>query len=137
MVEVLPKSRANSPSGVKINAMRGTVHLVQRPAGFGTMIGIAGLLMDHGVERTAESDVQLLEAAADAQHRHVAGDRLADQRQGDRVAPGILRAVGPVGGAVIVMHRDVGGTAGEEHRVEMVEQSRRRNRFPQSREESG
>ena len=71
-------------------------------------------------ERPAEGDVDQLHAAADAEHRHVAFDRAARQRQLRAVAlgHGVLghgMTVGSVGGGVDVI------AAGQDQAVDHVE----------------
>ncbi len=51
-------------------------------------------LVQRLMQRAAEGDVHLLEAAADAEHRHAALHRRADQRQRGGVAIGIVQGTG-------------------------------------------
>ncbi len=101
------------------------IHLFVRHVSRRAMVHPPFGQVDMGVERAAQRDIQLLETAADAKHRHIALDRRADQRQRDGIAPGILRAVRPVGRAFVVMYRDIRRAAGEKDPVHLVQQGRR------------
>ena len=79
-------------------------------------------LPDLRVERAAEGDVELLEAAADAEDRHTACHAFADERQGHRVAVRIEGAV-LLGRLVPVVARvDVRPPAGEDEAVARLDQ---------------
>ena len=89
------------------------------------MVHASGQLADLGMQRAAEGDVHLLQAAADAEDRHAAGDAGLDQRQRQRVARLVVGLVlgmrlGPEAGR---MH--VGARAGQQDAVDHVEQARR------------
>ena len=71
--------------------------------------------------RAAERHVQFLDAAADGEQRHAALDRPADQRQGRRVAVGIVGAVGLAGVAAIEFRVHVRLRARQHDAVDRVE----------------
>src|ERR1700752_5364116 len=78
-------------AGAKRDLVSRPVHLLVRHVLRRAVIHAAVGAVDLRVESAAERDVQLLEAAADAEDRDLARDRGADQRQRDGIAPGILR----------------------------------------------
>ena len=86
------------------------------------MVERAFALLDFGGERAAQRDVELLDAAADRQQRHAVLDRLADQRQGRRIAGGIVGAVGLAGIAAIERGMDVRLRSGDHDAVDRSEQ---------------
>src|SRR5262249_58947847 len=74
------------------------------------------------MQRPAEGDIHLLEAATDAENRHSGLDCLADERQRGRIACRIMQRAGGARGPLIPVWLDVRGTAGEEESVELLEQ---------------
>ena len=54
------------------------------------VVHAAGNLADFGMQRAAEGDVHLLQAAADAEHGHAAGDAGFRQRQRHVVAVDVV-----------------------------------------------
>ena len=74
------------------------------------------------MQRAAERDIQLLDAAADRQHRHVAPHRLADQRQCRRVAVRIVQRALHARRAAVMVRLDIRRAAGQQQTVEPVKQ---------------
>ena len=89
------------------------------------MVHAAGNLADFRVQRAAEGDVHLLQAAADAEDRHAAGDAGLDQRQRDVVAVHVVGLVPLVRLGLEARRMHVGAGAGQHHPVHDVEQVRR------------
>ena len=86
------------------------------------MIEPARQILQALMQRAAEGDVQLLQPAADRQHRQAGLERGADQRQGHGVALRILgRALG-MRRAVIERGLHVGAAAGEDQPIEPRDQ---------------
>ena len=81
------------PPAVKRHRMAQFELLLERPVGGHAVVHPAGDLADLRIERTTESDVELLKAPADAEDRHAAGHAFADQRQRHRIAVGIEGAM--------------------------------------------
>jgi len=73
------------------------------------------------MQRPAEGDVDLLDAAAEAEDRHAARDGAPDQRQQRGVAGRIGAVALGLGTTGVVVRLDVRGTAGEQQPVELVE----------------
>ena len=73
------------------------------------------------MQRAAEGDVQLLDAAADRQDRHAARDRGADQRQRGGVARGVVQVGRLAVATFIVAGVDVARAARDQQAVEAVE----------------
>ncbi len=131
-------------AGAAHGLMVGRVHLhfgrpddaVQQGAG-DDLHGVSGLMarvgllvrqrVGHGVrdvldQRAAQRHRQELLAAADAEHRQVARQCAAQQRQFG-LGAGFLQRDGVVAGAVAVQRRiDIEGAAGDDQRVDAVEQ---------------
>ena len=78
------------------------------------MAGVGGLL----AQGAAEQHVQLLYAAADAEHGLAPLDHARGERQGHRVALGIVRGGAGAGGGAIALGRHVRARAGEEQAIE-------------------
>jgi hypothetical protein len=58
------------------------------------VVVLSGQLMDAVMQRAAQCDVDLLNAAANAEHRHARGDTGAHQRQDQRIAARIDDLIG-------------------------------------------
>ena len=117
-ISAAPTMRCSSVPGMMSHRMAGLVArvglLVRQGVGHGV-----GDVLD---QRAAERHRQQLLAAADAQHRHVARQRAAQQRQFGRGAA-FLQRDGVVPGGVAVQRRiDVEGAAGDHQGVDAVEQ---------------
>ena len=74
------------------------------------------------MQRAAEGDVDLLQAAADAEQRHAARDAGLDQRQSQRVARLVVGLVARIVVMAEMPRMDIGARAGEQHAVNGVEQ---------------
>ena len=85
MISVAAGERGQQPARGQRDAVRRAVAPVRRSFRE-PVIEPARHLVDPLVQGAAERDIQLLDAAADRQHRHVAPHRLANQRQCRRVA---------------------------------------------------
>ena len=87
-----PSSFAKAPPGVEMDVMPVGKHdrgigmdfAVLQPRH--AMIHASGNFADFRMQRAAEGDVHFLQAAADAENRHAAGDAGFRQRQRDVVA---------------------------------------------------
>jgi hypothetical protein len=110
----LPRMRVEAAAGGQPHRVADRELLLERAVGRHAVVQAAGDLADLGVQRAAEGDVELLEAAADAEHRHAAGDAFVDQRQGERVAVGIEGAVLFSGFVAVVRGVHVRAAAGED-----------------------
>ena len=77
------------------------------------------------MQRAAEGDVHLLQAAADAEDRHAAGDAGLRQRQRDVVAVDIVGLVPLMRLGLEAGRMNIGAGAGQHHAVDDVEQARR------------
>ena len=97
-----PRSRAKAPSGHQLDL----VAVGEDDRGIGmdlavlqarhAMVHASRQLPDLRMQRAAEGDVHLLEAAADAEERHAAGDARLDQCQGHGVAGFVVGLVAGV-----------------------------------------
>ncbi|MNZ92225.1 hypothetical protein D3C78_1112420 [compost metagenome] len=85
------------------------------------VVPYAGLLLNFRSKRTAQCDVQFLNAAADGQHRNTALDGAADERQAGGVASLIERAVALLRFFSVKGRVHIGGGAGHEQAVHPVE----------------
>ena len=77
------------------------------------------------MQRAAEGDVHFLQAAADAEDRHAAGDAGFRQRQRDVVAVDIVGLVPLMRLGLEARRMNIGARAGQHHPVDDVEQARR------------
>ena len=71
------------------------------------------------MQGTAERDVQFLKATANTQHRHVAFDGKAQQRECGGVAVRIVQGARCTGRTGVVLRFHVGGAAGEQQAIHM------------------
>ncbi len=117
-----------TPAGCDLHRMGGTVLRLQRRVLVLAVIGAAGNFLDMLVQRAAERDVQLLEAAADREHRLARGDGGLEQRQRGGIAMLVLHHPGPGRRPAIVPGRDIGGRAGEQKPVNLRQDFLRRDR---------
>jgi hypothetical protein len=74
------------------------------------------------VQSAAESDVHLLKAAADPEHRHARVDRVTDQGQRRGIARRVVQRPGGARRTVVMMWLDVRRAAGKEQSVEPLDQ---------------
>jgi hypothetical protein len=81
------------------------------------MIVLAGQLMDAVMQRAAQGDVDFLDAAADAEHRHARGDARAHERQHECIAPRIDDLIGRKRRPIVVMRFDVRPSTREQDAV--------------------
>ena len=79
-------------------------------------------LADFRMQRAAEGDVHLLQAAADAEDRHAAGDAGLRQRQRDVVAMDVVGLVLRVRLGLEAGRMHIGARAGQQDAVDGVEQ---------------
>jgi hypothetical protein len=79
-------------------------------------------LADFRMQGAAEGDVHLLQAAADAEHRHAPGDAGLGELERDAVAPLVIRLMLGIGVGVEVRRVHVGAGTGQEHAVDHVQQ---------------
>ena len=77
------------------------------------------------MQRTAEGDVHLLQAAADAENRHAAGDAGLRQRQRDVVAMDVVGLVPLMRLGLEARRMNIGARPGQHHAIDDVEQARR------------
>jgi glutamine synthetase len=84
------------------------------------------------VQAAAEGDVQLLDAAADRQQRQAASDRLADQRQGGRVALRVMLVRGQALRDAVMVRLHVRRAARDQQPIDPIEQ--RQLRLPHRRD---
>ena len=86
------------------------------------MVHAPGDFADFGMQRAAEGDVHFLQAAADAEQRHAAGDAGFRQRQRDVVAMDIVGLVPLMRLGLEARRMNIGAGAGQHHAVDRVEQ---------------
>ena len=84
----------------------------------GTVVVLAVELVHVLVQRAAEGDVELLEAAADGEDRHALVEAGADEGQYGRVAGPVVRGVRPARAAAIAMRLDIGEATRQKEAVE-------------------
>ena len=94
------------------------VALVDRSQFRSAMVEPAGERMHVLMQRAAEGDVELLDTAADRQHRQIGLHRRVQQRQHDRIARRIVQRAGQAGRARIMMRLDIGGRARHQQPVD-------------------
>ena len=82
----------------------------------------SGYFADFGMQRAAEGDVHLLQAPANAEQRHAAGDAGLGQRQRQVVARDIVRLVLRVRFGAEAGRMHIGAGAGQHHAVDHVQQ---------------
>ena len=86
------------------------------------VVHAAGDLADFRVQRTAEGDVHLLQAAADAEDRHATGDAGLRQRQRDVVAVDVVGLVPLMRLGLEARRVNIGPRPRQNHPVDDVEQ---------------
>ena len=86
------------------------------------VVHAAGDLADFGMQRAAEGDVHLLQAAADAEDRHAAGDAGLRQRQRDVVAMDVVGLVPLMRLGLEARRMHIGPRAGQHDAIDDVEQ---------------
>ena len=86
------------------------------------VVHAAGDLADFRVQRTAEGDVHLLQAAANAEDRHAPGDAGLRQRQRDVVAVDVVGLVPLMRLGLEARRVNIGPRPGQNHPVDDVEQ---------------
>ena len=86
------------------------------------VVHAAGDFADFRMQRAAEGDVHLLQAAADAEHRHAAGDAGFRQRQRDVVAVDVVGLVPLVRLGLETGRMHIGAGARQHDAVDGVEQ---------------
>src|SRR5215469_1963707 len=86
------------------------------------MIEMSGHLMQLLVQRTAKSDVHLLEPAADAEYWHPRMHRPPDEGQCGRVPRRIVQRPGLARDTLVALRLNVRGAAGEEQSVETLDE---------------
>ena len=111
------------------------VALAQRLGLVGAVVEAARHLLDVLVQRAAQRDVELLQAAADAQERHALRQGAADQGQGGGVAGRVGLVAFARRRAAIVARVDVGRAARDHQAVEAGEQVVRVEARPQGRDQ--
>ena len=90
------------------------------------VVHASGHFADFRMQRAAEGDIHLLQATADAEQRHAAGDAGLRQRQRHVVARDIIGLVRGDRGSVLKARRmDIGAGARQHDAVDRVEQARR------------
>ena len=119
---VLPTMRASWPD--RNTRCRGAYFSSSVP-GPGAMVHPLGDLVHLLVQRAAERHVQLLDAAADRQHRHAARERLGDQPQRGGVAFQVVVLGREAVAAVVVRGMHVARAAGQQQTVEPIEHGQR------------
>ena len=102
--------------------MSGPVLHFQRLALVVPVIEVSGNFVNALMEAAAERDVDLLESAADAEHRHPGPHRLADERQRGGITGRIVQRPGVARRALVVARLDVRRTAGENEPIEARDQ---------------
>ena len=105
--------------------MRGPVLHFERGVGILPVVVMALDLVHLLQESAAESDIHLLEAAADREHRKAGRDGLRDHGQRGRIAQRVVQGPGGALRAAVVMRLDVRGAPGQQQAVEALEQELR------------
>ena len=123
MISAAPvSSRRTSARGQRDRVRRAVAFFDRHVAPAPAMVEPLRHLEDALMQGAAERDIQLLDAAADRQHRHVAAHRLADQRQCRRVAVGIVQRALHARRPAVMVRLDIRRAAGQQQAVEPVEQ---------------
>ena len=123
-----PSSFANAPSASSRTSCRSANTTVRIGMDLAVLeprhavVHAAGQLADLRMERAAERDIHLLQAAADAEQRHAALDAGLDQRQRHRVALLVVGLVRGTGLDAEIGRMDVGAAAGEQDAVDRAQQ---------------
>ena len=91
--------------------------LLDRTLGRHPVVEPAGQVADLGVQRAAESDVDLLKAAADAEEGLAARHACPHQRQGDRIAAAVEGAMRLGLGLAVFLGVDIGPPASQQEAV--------------------
>ena len=89
------------------------------------VVHAAGQFADFRMQRAAEGDVHLLQAAADAEQRHAARDAGFRQRQRQLVALDVVGLVPGIRLGAEAGRMHIGARAGQHDAVDRVEQARR------------
>ena len=87
------------------------------------MVHAAGQFADFRMQRAAEGDVHLLQAAADPEQRHAAGDTGFRQRQRQIVTLDVVGFVPGIRFSAETGRVHIGAGAGQHHAVDRIEQS--------------
>ena len=130
-----PRSRLQAAARRQVDRVGEAVALGVRLGLVGAVVAAARDLVEVLVQRAAEGDVQLLDAAADGEQRHAARHGAADQRQGGGVARRVGEVVLARGRAAVVRGVDVGRAAGDHDAVQSVEQRVRVEPIGQGRDQ--
>ena len=86
------------------------------------MIHASGQFADFGMQRAAEGDVHLLQAAADPEQRDAAGDADLRQRQRQIVTAQVVGFVPGIGLGAKMLRMNIGAGSGQQHAVDRVQQ---------------
>ncbi len=117
--------RADQPARLHLHGMLWRVLHRQHLALRLTMIQIAGQLLNPLMQAAAQSDIQLLKTAANAQHRHALSDGSPEQRQCGAVPEYIMSGALHARRSIVVTRLDVGRRAGKQQAIQRREQLRR------------
>jgi glutamine synthetase len=98
------------------------------------MVGQARHRVHLRMQAAAQRDVQLLEAAADRQHRQVQRQRLVQQRKGIGIAGRVMRIARPAAAAFVVLRFDVADRAGQQQAIQPLQPVAGRQRWLQARQ---
>src|ERR1700756_3805471 len=102
------------PAGLERRVARRAVLPLERLRPVVAMIEMPRHLVQLLVQRAAEGDVHLLEAATDTEHRHSRRHGLADQGKRRRIARRVMERPGRARRPLVPVRLDVRGAAGEE-----------------------
>jgi gamma-glutamylputrescine oxidase len=104
------------------NVVGGAILDIERLRFIVSMVEEAGDFVQLLVERAAEGDIHLLEAAAYAQHRDSAIDGLGDERERGRVPVLVVQCAGSACGAGVMQRLHVGWATREKETIDDFEQ---------------
>ena len=125
-VDLDPRGPAQQPlepaAGGEVHWMGQSIALRPRLGLVGAVVAPARQLVHMLVQAAAQRHVELLDAAADGQERHAAGNRAADQRQRGGVAVGVGEVALPRRRAAIESGIDVRRASGDEDAIQPVQQ---------------
>ncbi len=115
-------SAAQHPARLEGHIVRGAVLHLQRLRLVVAVIEVPGHLVQPLVQRAAEGDIHLLEAAADAEYRDAGMHGLADKGQRRGIARRVMQRPRLARRPLVALRLDVRGAAGKEQPVEALEQ---------------